>query len=301
MTKRIAALALLGGLFAVHAGGHAQDDKKGSPELKPYRAMYVVKNGDAVALADVLGKHFKGQAEVLAAPAGTGNVLLISGNSNVATEEVVKLLGELDRKAKMIEIEVTIAEVPAKKTDAKDKDKEVVVADVDLTGPDVLTKLEAMGKAGQLGPVQRIKLTTVEGQPIISTTGGNKPYTSSSVLAGGGGFPGGAGGRAGGPAMRSVSYQAVGTTVRMTARVGAGDAIAVDLNLNDSQVKPPDAGDENGAPSFDNNTLNTKLSIPPGKPVVAQAVRADGKSGRTVTLVVVTARVADPVGAANKQ
>ena len=301
MTKRIAALALLGGLVAVQAGGHAQDDKKGSPQIKPYRALYVVKNGDAAALADVLGKHFKGQAEVLAAPAGSGNVLLISAASSVASEEVVKLLGELDSKPKMIEVEVTIAEVPAKKADAKDKDKEVVVADVDLTGPDVLTKLEAMGKAGQLGPVQRIKLTSVEGQPVASTTGGNKPYTSSSGIAGGGpggGFAGPGGGR---PAMRSVSYQAVGTTVRMTARVGAGDAVAVDLNLADSQVKPPEAGDENGAPSFDNNTLVTKLNVPPGRAVVAQAIRADGKAGRTVTLVVVSARVVDPVGAANKQ
>ena len=101
--------------------------------------------------------------------------------------------------------------------------------------------------------------------------------------------------------MRSITYQAVGTTVRMTARVGAGDSVAVDLNLTDSQVRQPEAGDESGAASFDNNTLTTKLSVPPGKPVVAQAVRADAKAGRTVTLVVVTARVADPVAATNKQ
>jgi type II secretory pathway component GspD/PulD (secretin) len=289
MTRRIAALALLGGLLAIHPGGQAQDDKKSTTtRLKPYRATYAVKNGDAAGLADVLSKHFSGQADVLSA--GAGNVLLISATSEVTTQEVVKLLAELDRKPRMIEVEVTIAEVPARKGDGKDKP--VAAAEVDLTGVDVLTKLDAMKKAGQLGPMQRIKLTAVEGQPITSTNGGNKPYATSSQVAG-------AGGR--GLAQRSINYQAVGTTIRMTARVGAGDAIAVDLNLQDSQVKQPEAEEENSAPTFDNNTLNTKLSIPPGKPVVAQAVRADGKTGRTVALVVVTARVADVAGAGNNQ
>jgi hypothetical protein len=300
MTKRIMVLALLGGLAAALAGGTHAQDKSAPPPAKVHRTLYAVKNADAGALADVLGKHFKGEAEVLAAPAGSGNALLISGTP-AAAEEVVKLLAELDRKPKMVEVEVTIAEVPAKKADAKDK--AAPAPDVDLSGPDVLAKLEAMGKAGQLGPVQRIKLTAVEGQPVSTTTGGNKPYTSSGVVAGGGPGGGFGGGGPGGarPAMRSVNYQAVGTTVRMTARVGAGDTVAVDLNLQDSQVKPPEAGDESGAPSFDNNTLVTKLSVPPGRAVVAQAVRADGKSGRTVALVVVTARVADPVAEANKQ
>ena len=181
MTKCIAVLALLCGLIAIQAGSHAQDDKAAPPATKTHRTLYTVKSGDAAALAGVLGKHFKGEAEILATPAGTGNVLLIRG-SPAATEEVVKLLAELDRKPKMIEVEVTIAEVPAKKADGKDK----VVADVDLTVPDVLTKLEAMRKTGQLGQMQRIKLTAVEGQPVRSTLGGNKPSTSSSVVAPGG-------------------------------------------------------------------------------------------------------------------
>jgi hypothetical protein len=289
MTKRITVLALLGGLFtllALHASGHAQD-KSAPPTPKTHRTLYVVKNGDAAALADVLGRHFKGEAEVLAAPAGSGNALLISGTP-AATEEVVKLLGELDRKSKMVEVEVILAEIPAKK-DAKD------AAEVDFSGPDALTKLDAMSKAGQVGSMQRIKLTAVEGQPVAITTGGNKPYTSAAGgFAAKGGFPGGGG-------ARSVNYQAVGTTVRMTAKVGAGDAVSVDLDIRDSQVKPPEAGDEAGAPSFDNNTLTTKLSVPPGRAVVAQAVRTEAKAGRTVTLVIVTARIADPIAASNKQ
>ena len=287
MTTRVTALALLGGLFtllALQAGGQAQD-KSAQPAVKTHRTLYVVKNGDANALADVLGKHFKGEAEVVAAPVASGNALLISGTP-AATEDVVKLLGELDRKSKMVEVEVILTEIPAKKADGKD------TVEADFSGPDALTKLEAMSKAGQVGSMQRIKLTAVEGQPVATTIGGNKPYTSSRAAAAGG-FPGGG--------ARSVTYQSVGTTVRMTARVGAGDAVALDLDIKDSQVKPPEAGDDSGAPSFDNSTLTTKLSVPTGRAVVAQAVRTDSKAGRAVTLVIVTARISDPVAAANKQ
>jgi hypothetical protein len=285
MTKRIVALALFGGLLTLAAAGHAQD-KAGQPAAKPQRTLYAVQNGDPVVLAEVLNKHFRGEAEVLAVPAGSGNALLISG-APAATAEVVKLLGELDRKPKTVEVEVILAEVPTRKADGKE------AVDADFSGPDALTKLEAMGKAGQTGPIQRIKLTAVEGQPVASTTGGNKPYTSGAAAAGGFGGKGGGG--------RSVSYQPVGTTIRMTARVGAGDAVMVDLNLSDSQVKPAEAGDDSGAPTFDNSTLATKLTVAPNRPVVAQAVRAEAKSSRSVTLVIVTARVVDPLAVGNKQ
>lgn len=284
MKTRLTVLALLGGLLLVHAGGYAQD----KTTLKPHRTLYIVRNGDAVALAEVLNKHFKGQAEVLAAPVGSGNALLISGSVAIVTEDVVKLLGELDRKPKMIEVEVILAEIPAKKAEGKD------AVEIDFSGPDVLTKLDARSKAGQLGSMQRIKLTAVEGQSVAATTGGNKPVTSGRAAAGGA-FGGG------GPVQRGVSYQAVGTTVRMTARIGAGDVVAVELDLKDSQVKPPEAGDEVGAPSFENSNLTTKLSVPPGKAVVAQATRTEAKAGRTATFVIVTARIADPVAASNKQ
>jgi hypothetical protein len=145
------------------------------------------------------------------------------------------------------------------------------------------------------GKGQRIKLTAVEGQPVSTTTGGNKPIATSSTVAGGGRF-----GKDGGGApfaQRSISYHAVGTTVKMTARIGSDDAIALDLNVQDSRVRPPDAGDEAGAPSMDNSTLTTKLSVAAGKSVVAQTVRTEGKSGATVAVVIVTARVVEPVAA----
>ena len=286
--KRLAALTLLCGLFAINSGT-AQDRKSAPPDAtppKPLRTHYIVRNADPVILAEVVGKHFKGDADIIAAPAGSGNAVLVSGPPAIVPE-VVQLLAQLDRKPRTVEVEVTIAELPAPK-DGKA-----------LTPADLATA-DAMVKDGK---GQRIKLISTEGQPVSTTIGGNKPLVSSSTVApGGGGFgrPGGAGGAggAGGPVMqKSITYHAVGTTVKMTARVGSDDAIAMDLNVQDSKVRAPE--EEGGAPGFDNNTLSTKLSIPAGKSVVAQTVRTEGKAGPTVAVVIVTARVVDPAAAKN--
>ena len=103
MMKRIVALALLGGLITFAAA---------MPKTRPHRQLpsrtaqsmpsRMATHGE---VADVLNKHFKGEAEVLAVPAGSGNALLISGTP-MATEEVVKLLAALDRKPKTVEVTI---------------------------------------------------------------------------------------------------------------------------------------------------------------------------------------------------
>src|SRR5690242_5783992 len=100
MKTRIAALALLGGLLFLHSGVQSQE-KSNPARPKSHRLLYSLKHGDAPNLAAVMSKHFKGEAEVLAAPAGSGNALLISGLPS-AVDDVVKLLGELDRDPKTV-------------------------------------------------------------------------------------------------------------------------------------------------------------------------------------------------------
>lgn len=262
--KCLAALALLCGALALNPGT-AQDRKPAPPDPappRPERTHYAVRHADPVTLAEVVGAHFKGDATLIAAPAGSGSAVLVSG-SPAAVAEVVKLLGQLDKKPRSVEVEIILAEVPAPK-DGKDP-----------TAAD----------AAKDGKAQRIKLTAVEGQPVSTQLGGNKPYTTSSVV-GGGGFGG-----KGGVAQKSVSYQPVGTTVKLTPRVGAENAVLLELSVQETKVKA--AEEEGGAPSFDNTSLTTRLSVPAGRPVVAQAARAEGKAGGTVSFVVVTARVVD--------
>jgi hypothetical protein len=274
--KRLAALALLGGILALNSGA-AQDRKSSPPDPTPPKAQrthYVVRNADPVVLTEVVGRHFKGDADVIAAPAGSGNAVLVSGSPAIVPE-VVKLLEQLDRKPRSVEVEITIADLPAPKDG-----KELTPAD-----------LGTVDRIVKEGKGQRIKLTAVEGQPVSSTTGGNKPIATTSNLVGGGRF--GKDGVGAPFAQRSITYHAVGTTVKMIARIGSDDAVSLDLNVQDSRVRPPDAGDETGAPSMDNSTLTTRLNVAAGKSVVAQTVRTEGKAGTTVAVVVVTARVVD--------
>ncbi|HSQ54588.1 MAG TPA: hypothetical protein VLM40_02500 [Gemmata sp.] len=242
---------------------------------RPQRTEYMVKNADPKMLAEIVGKHYKGDADLLAVTSGGSNAILISGTP-AAVPDVLKLLEKLDRKPRNVEVEVYLVEVPAPK-DGKE---------VELT--DVLSKLDALTKSGS---GQRIKLTAMEGQPVTSTTGGNKPVTTSTTVAGGGFGGGGFGGRGGGggPVQRSIMYQPVGTTVKLTARVGNEDVVSVDLDLKDSKIHQPAAGDEAAAPGFDSATLSTRFNIPAGKPVVAQTVR----SGGNVAVVVVSAKVVE--------
>jgi hypothetical protein len=270
--KRLAALTLIAGVLALNPGA-AQDRKSSPPDpapARPQRTHYTVRHADPLVLAEVVGAHFKGDATLVAAPAGSGGAVLVSG-SPAAVSEVVKLLEQLDRKPRTVEVEITVTEFPAPKDG-----KELAPAD--------LAKAEALAKDGK---GQKIRLPSVEGQQVTAQTGGNKPFVSGAAV-GGGGFGG-----KGGVVQRSVNYQAVGTTVKLTPRVGADNAVALELSFQESKVRQPDAGDETGAPTMENNTLTTKLSVPAGRAVVAQSVRTEGKAGATVSVVLVTARVVD--------
>ena len=104
MTKRLAALALIGGLIAPPGGAQAQE-----PPPKQ-RTLYTLKHADAGTLADAIKGHFKNEAVITPLPLGSGNGLLVSG-SPVAVAEVQKLLEVLDQKPQTVAIEVVIAEV----------------------------------------------------------------------------------------------------------------------------------------------------------------------------------------------
>lgn len=260
--KHLTALTLFCSILILNLGT-AQERKSAPPDPAPskQRALYSVQNGDAVLLAEVVGGHFKGDATIIAAPAGSGNAVLVSGSS-ATVPEVLKLLEQLDRKSRTVEVVVTLVEVPTKDW----KEAEV--------------KADELVKAGQ-----QIKLTAVEGQQVSTQSGGSKPFISGNSPVAPGGFG------KGGVSQKSISYHNVGTTVRMTARIGSGDAISLDLSVQDSRVRAPDPGDETGAPAIESNTLTTKLSVPPGKVVFAQTIKTEGKSGGNVTVILVTARV----------
>jgi hypothetical protein len=196
-------------------------------------------------------------------------VLVTSGSKS---DEVGQLIEEIDQPLRQVAVVVTLAEVTGKDQLA------------DLTGnPDqVLARLEEMAKAGQ-ATLKRVTLTGAEGQPVTTTSGGDRPLVTSRAAAGGFGK--------GGPPVeqRAVNYRPLATTVKATARVQAGGAVAVDLSVKDSSQRP--AG-EDGYPSYDVIDLTTRVTVPPGKAVLAQAVQEKDKASRTA-VIVVTARVVE--------
>lgn len=256
-------LPLSAALLLLAARGPAQEPQPAPSRDRPkvHRATYAVRHGDPASLAEVVARHFKGDADALAAPTGAGGAVLVSG-SEAAVADAVKLLGQLDAKPRAVEVEVTVAEVPAPK---------------DPAAPAALVAAVAGAKDPK---ALRFTLTTVEGQTVSTTTGGNRPLVTG-VAAG-----------AGRPIQKSVTYQSVGTTVKVTPRLVAGGDVAVDLSVQDTRVRGAE-GDADVPPGIDTNTLATRLLVPAGRAVAAQAVRAEGKAGPTVAVVVVTARVVE--------
>lgn len=310
MSRRPAVL-LAAGLVAVTAAGHAQDPPPPpagqpfagqppgfggqpflgqppfgppgmapAPAAKTERAVYTVKGGDPGTLAEVVNKHFRREVEASGTPAG----VVLSGSA-ASIAEATKLLAQLDRRPRSVELEVTLVEVSG-------KDADLPAGEVDGA------KLAELAKGGS---VQRVRLTAAEGQPVTAQSGGDKPYLSSSVFGparGPGGFGGPKDGDPAAPPARpravqqSINYRPTGTVVKATASVGGDGAVSVALSVEDTAVRPAATGDEVGAATFEQSSLTTKLVVPAGKAVVAHAARKDGKDARTVTLVVVTAKVA---------
>jgi hypothetical protein len=280
-----ALLAACLGLFT--QGARAQD----TPAPKAKRALYVVRYADASELAGVLAKHFKGDADVQAVP--SRNALLLRAAPAVL-DEVTKLIDELDRRPRLVSVELLFVEATAKADDKGLDEKQF-----SGTEKAVLEKIESLKKEGVIGGLRRFRFTAVEGVPASVAVGESRPYTQG--VSGGFGGKGAKGGA--GPVSRSVSFRETGTVARATVRVQDGKGVTLDLDLSDSRpYLPRDAvvigQDENGAPvhmmAFAQAMLKSKLSIPAGQVVAAKDVQTTSKSGQARTLILATARVVEP-------
>jgi type II secretory pathway component GspD/PulD (secretin) len=245
------------------------------------RLVYQVRYGTAKDLADALNKHFKGDAAVDFVAEPASNCLLLSAKPAVLAE-AVKALEVLDRRPRPIAAEIIVVELPGDKgPDEKD-----------LSGPvgDVLARLEALQKKGQVGAITRLQVTGVENQPSRALQGENKPIVSGITQ------------RPTGIVSRSIRYHNVGTNVKMTPSVNQDGSIALDLDVQTARLHAaPDAPeigkDEKGEPvrmlEAVTATVAAKVSVRPGQAVPVQGVKTVSKAGQTQTLVIVTARALD--------
>ncbi len=256
------------------------------------RLVYMVKHGTAKDLALVLAAGFKGDAEVQALPDPMANCLLISASPAVL-EEMVKVLGQIDRRPQTAAVEIWILEMGTKKVNGEKaaSAEEVDVKDFSGAVADVGARVDALEKKGAFVSVKRIRLTALEGQVASFMMGENKPSVSGITMV------------RTGAAARSITYRSMGVKAEASVRVSPEKVVTVDLKLQDSHAYTPEDGvligaDENGKPviatEFLETTATGKLEVPSGAARLAEGVKTNAKSGTTHTLVVVGARVIEP-------
>jgi hypothetical protein len=274
-----------------------QADEK--PTVKRQRAMVVLKYGDAKALAETITKHFKGEGEVQVLAEPATNALLINAPEKI-TPEVVKLVGELDKRPRSIAIDVFIADLNTKKGEDSKIDRKT------MKGPsaEIRKRVEELRKKGVITGARRFRLTVTENEPGTLTTSETKPSVTG-VLGGPAGFGGPAGRAALRETSRSISYRELGTTVNATVRLIGDREAQINLSVQDSRIRRTEGGvvigkDDNGAPiyatEFINSLLKSKLSVPLGHTTPVQITDEESTSGQVQTLVLVSLRVVEPSG-----
>jgi hypothetical protein len=259
MSQRLLVCALLG-LAILPAA--AQD----RPAAEPKRGAYVVKYAAAMNLAGILAKHFKGAAEIQAGPEGTSNCLLINAPPAVF-DEVMKTLEKLDRRPHAVTVEIFVVELPTKKAD--DRDKRFAERNFSGSIDYVAERLDTLMKQGRVAGFKWIQLNTLEGQLGSLMLGANKPFAMGT----------------------NTVYRNVGTQVRVTPQVTADGSLTLDLNVQDSRGR--DSAAAPGSTEFIQTALTGKISVVPGKAVLAKDARVTSREGQGETLIVVGARVAD--------
>lgn len=136
----------------------------------------------------------------------------------------------------------------------------------ELTGVDVLRRLDALVTDGHAVARRTFTVTALEGKSAVVNDGASQPYVIGEN----------ANGR--GQAQRSVQYRDVGTTIKLLPRIVADGVVRVDLDLTDSNIKAGDAGE--GQPSFGVLKLATTVGVPTGKAAVAHVKHAQVAAAR---------------------
>jgi type II secretory pathway component GspD/PulD (secretin) len=284
MLQRLLVSAVLA-LAALPAA--AQD----APSAEPKRGTYAVKYATAKDLAGILGRHFKGAADIQAGPEGISNCLLINAPPAVF-DEILKTLEHLDRRPQTIAVQVFIVELPPRK--AEDKGKGLDEKDLSGSLDEVAERLDGLVKKGQVVGFKRIQLATLEGQVSSLLLGETKPFVAGVTVSGTG------------RSAHSIVYRNLGTQVNVTPRVAADGSLTLDLNVVDSRGRDSATvmvgNDENGKPipasETIHTTLSSKISTPAGKAVLAKDAKVTSKEGEGETLFLVGARIVAPEGKA---
>jgi type II secretory pathway component GspD/PulD (secretin) len=274
------AVVLGAGLFSAWGQNPGKDAPR---DVK--RTLVVVRNAAAKDVAAALTAYFKNEPDVSVTAEPNSNYLLINAPGS-ALDEVLKTIDQLDRKPQLITVEVVIADLKSDGKDDKEPDEK------EFTGPaaDVLAKVEALKRKGQLTGLKRLEVATVEGQKGSVRIQESRPFITGTTV------------RPTGVASNQISYRDLGSVVMAIPRLSGEKAVTVELSVEDARVNVPeegvplgtnDKGNPVNAAEFITARYEGRLTVPVGQAVLAKGVKTTAKGGTAQTLVIVTARVAD--------
>lgn len=285
MSSRFSTLIATATIVLAQVSAHAGDN----PPAKDTRILYVVKYVDASQLAEAIGNQFKSDVQIDVLQTLSANCLSIHGDSTVV-QNVMKLVDQIDQRAKSISVELIVADVPATKgDDGKLKATEIDLKELTGTTKEVLEKLDGLRKKGVIDGIRSIQLTVLENQRSWMDFGASKPFV---------GFVLDVRNRR----EKHFSRALVGTYADMTARLTPDKDVLLELNLEDNRIQDADDGSDLG--KDDNGLLipateelaakvESKITIAPDHAKVVEGVKTKSKSGKAQTIVIVAARLVD--------
>jgi hypothetical protein len=251
------------------------------------RIVFALRNLPASNTAATLQSLFKTEGgaasqeakdKVVIVPETVNNSLVVSGPP-AAVKEIGRLLGELDRPAAMVRLDVRIAEAP----EAEEKKPAVTNTPQSKTTDSDSDKIisEPSGKSDLLA---RGELTTLDGQTAMVMLGRKEPQVTGATQT-----------RFG--RTNNIDYMNVGTQLMLTPRVSPDGTIFIYLDIADSRSGPMEEGvviatHEKGpelrAQNLDTLQVKTTLRLQDGQPRMITGISRSGKARQiTVTAHVI--------------
>ena len=198
------------------------------------------------------------------------------------------------RTPRLIAMDFLIAEISSRRGEgARSGSGEKQLDARNLSGPmdEVVGRVEAFKKTGQISYFRRIQLSTSENQPASVSIGEVRPSVTGLSTS------------STGHVSRNISYRPTGTNVKVTARVATDGQVIMDLNVDDNRGRVPEDGvvvgtEEKGQPvraeEWITAKLTTQINVASGQARAAAVVTTSSKSEQAQMLVIAGARIVEP-------
>jgi type II secretory pathway component GspD/PulD (secretin) len=217
---------------------------------------------------------------VVIVPDAVSNSLVIAGPVD-AVGEVRELVEQLDYSAGMDSIEVAIGDAPLDETRPAGAKPPAKAA-----AGKAASQLHQIEKPKNMEIAVRARLMTMDNQPAFLHVGRREPRVTGTTVSQSG-------------TVNQVQLENVGTILGVTPRIAPDGTVAMEIDVEDSCLGPPQEGTpvitpkEGQAartPNIETMTAQTSLQISDGQTVVLGGMARQAKTGKQ-RLIVVTPHV----------